>query len=106
VAKTHKGRGIGASVKQKLKKYGLTPSGYSIMLDGQNGVCAICLNPETIIDPRTGVTRALAVDHCHSTGHIRGLLCHRCNRALGLIKDDISLCDSMKSYLSHEKTDI
>ena len=96
----------GYVVKQKLKKFGLLIEDYNTMLLNQGGVCAICRNPETLVDIRTGVTRALSVDHCHLTGRVRGLLCNRCNRALGLIKDDISLCDSMKSYLSHEKTDI
>jgi hypothetical protein len=59
-------------------KYGLSPSEYESMLLGQAGVCAICGNVETVID-KTGNIKRLAVDHCHSTGAVRGLLCMSCN---------------------------
>lgn len=44
----------------------------------------------------------LVVDHCHDTGKIRGLLCHNCNRALGLLKDSVHTLESAIDYL--EKT--
>lgn len=57
--------------KYNLKRrYGLTLDQYHKLLDDQNGVCAICLRSEN---------RYLAVDHCHETGEIRGLLCTHCN---------------------------
>ena len=62
--------------KSLLKtKYGLTQEQYGELFAAQGGKCAICGRP-----PRTA---ALHVDHCHATGHIRGLLCHRCNYGLG-----------------------
>jgi hypothetical protein len=65
----------------------------------QQGLCAICGNPETAKDPRTGVVKSLAVDHCHKTGRVRGLLCHRCNKALGFFDDSIKVLQQSIVYL-------
>ncbi len=86
--------------KHKLsRKYGITPLEYECMFREQNGVCAICKHPETAFDPRHGIVRRLAVDHCHKTGKIRGLLCNRCNRLLGKCNDDVTLFYSAADYL-------
>lgn len=66
---------------QLLRKYGMTPSDYDLMLESQGGACAICRKP-----PKPG-TR-LHVDHCHETGRVRGLLCFRCNFGLSFFHDD------------------
>jgi hypothetical protein len=58
----------------RARDLGVTDAEYVTMLAAQHGVCAICGN--------TPKTRRLDVDHDHRTGRIRGLLCHRCNRAL------------------------
>lgn len=55
-----------------LKRYGITITEYEAFLDYQDGTCALC--------PATPTLRALAVDHDHVTGAIRGLLCLRCNK--------------------------
>lgn len=60
--------------------YGLTLDQYDRMLDNQNGVCAICGQPE--------IMRRLAVDHDHETGKVRGLLCTQCNFKLGILEDE------------------
>ena len=59
---------------QRAAQLGVTSADYDRMLAAQGGVCAICGSP-----PKT---RRLHVDHDHATGKVRGLLCHRCNRAL------------------------
>jgi hypothetical protein len=46
----------------------------------------------------------LVIDHCHSSGVIRGLLCHNCNRALGLLQDDVSYLEKAISYLKRAET--
>ena len=71
-----------------LKKFGITTEGYNHLWKKQNGLCAICKKPETVIGGRKDKTsfRYLAVDHSHSNGHIRGLLCFSCNTALGKIE--------------------
>lgn len=63
-------------------EYGISAEHYDNMLEQQGDVCAICKQPETTYDARVGVKR-LAVDHCHTTGQVRGLLCAKCNRGLG-----------------------
>lgn len=77
--------------KHLEKLYGITLKEYKQLLKEQNGVCKIC-----------GGTckKDLHVDHCHDTGEIRGLLCVRCNVALGHFQDDITLLQKAIEYLS------
>ena len=80
-------------LKRWEKRFGITLEIYNEMLVDQNNVCAICKQPETAYDSRLKLVKKLAVDHCHSTGKIRGLLCISCNTKLGwyeLSKDKIS----------------
>ena len=56
--------------------YGITQEDYNLLLEKQDGKCAICKRP-----PKEG--KILCVDHCHGTGKVRGLLCHGCNTAIG-----------------------
>lgn len=81
----------GSNRKKKLRKYSLTELDYLCMLDSQEGVCAICQNP--------CVGRRLAVDHSHSTGMIRDLLCRKCNVSLGFSNDNPSLLRRKADYL-------
>lgn len=86
--------------ESKFKKlYGITVAEYDVMYDKQNGVCAICDLEETAKDRITGKPRKLAVDHCHKTGKVRGLLCTNCNTAIGRLKDDLSLFRAAVRYL-------
>lgn len=64
------------------------------MLADQGGLCAICRQPE-----RTARNQVLAVDHDHSTGEVRGLLCSHCNRAVGLLADDPARLIRALAYL-------
>jgi len=68
--------------------YGITIEQYDEMFQAQNGVCAICENPEWIINNKTGDVRALSVDHDHVTGQVRGLLCTNCNKMIGHSHDN------------------
>ena len=72
-------------------RYGITLEDYDQMLEVQQGRCAVCSSKPQM--------KRLAVDHNHSTGKVRGLLCDRCNRALGLLNDDYQIAKSMESYL-------
>ena len=81
------------------KNFGLSAKDYDLMLEKQNGVCAICNNPETFVHFRTKKLANLAVDHCHKTGKVRKLLCKSCNTVLGLFKDNESLVLSALNYL-------
>lgn len=75
-----------------LRKYGLTIQGYDALLKSQGGVCAICGRTST-----TG--RNLAVDHDHTSGRIRGLLCDSCNGGLGLLQDSEEILEKALAYL-------
>ncbi len=84
-----------ASIRNSyLKKfYGITTEYYENLLVDQGGGCAICnKSPE---DNR----KRLAVDHCHDSGIIRGLLCHDCNTGLGKFKDNTNILLAAGSYL-------
>lgn len=88
------------SIKKNLMdSFGMTLSEYDELLKKQHYVCAICKNPERVKEARTGVVRRLAVDHCHKTNKVRGLLCSTCNIAIGLMKDDLNLILNIIAYL-------
>lgn len=72
--------------------YGITLNDYEIMFRRQDGACAICKKHN--LDGK-----ALAVDHNHATGTVRGLLCRKCNITLGFINDDIRTITAMFDYL-------
>lgn len=77
-----------------LKKYGLTIPQYERLLQAQGGVCAICHRPET-----NSRLSCLSVDHNHTTNKVRGLLCSRCNIAVGMLQDNASLARNLAQYL-------
>lgn len=84
----------------RLKRlYGITLDQYNKMLSDQYGKCAICKMPETLLDNKQKDIRKLAVDHCHSTNRIRGLVCFRCNTILGKVDDSVELLNQLIDYL-------
>jgi hypothetical protein len=76
--------------------YGLTVEQYDRMLVEQHGVCAICGRPPASYNNQN---KSLAVDHVHATGQVRGLLCGRCNTAIGLLREDPVLAVGLADYL-------
>lgn len=83
--------------KERHRQFGLTKQDYAEMFLKQNGVCAICSQPETAT--RNGRVKTLAVDHDHSSGKVRGLLCSDCNTGIGKLKEDRSIFLSAIKYL-------
>lgn len=80
--------------KSKLKRlYGITPEDYYTLFVNQNGQCNICGIHQAELKNR------LDTDHCHITGKVRGLLCHKCNKALGLFKDSSEILEKASKYL-------
>lgn len=73
--------------------YGIDLETYSDLFAAQGGECAICGIHADLFE------RALAVDHNHETGKVRGLLCHNCNLALGSFKDDVARLQKAVQYL-------
>ena len=80
-----------------LYRFKLTLDQYNALLQKQREVCCICKQPEKI--KKRDKIIALTVDHDHNTGKIRGLLCSRCNVALGQFSDSISLLKAAIAYL-------
>jgi len=80
-------------------RFGITAQEYEAMLESQKGVCALCGQEEKEHDHRFKFKRRLAVDHNHSTGKIRGLLCARCNKGIGHFLDNPDLLQCAIEYL-------
>lgn len=96
-----------------LRRYGITVVEYDALFAEQGGLCAICGQPERkTYKPRpgwvpafpTGTPLRLAVDHCHSTGKVRGLLCQDCNRALGIFRDDPAILRAAAMYVERHRS--
>lgn len=81
IARTHRLQAI----------YGITPQDYHALFAAQNGKCAIC--------SMRSMKKKLFVDHCHTTNKVRGLLCHRCNASIGLLREDIGILQRAIKYL-------
>jgi len=69
----------------------------------QNGKCAIC--DSDYGGHRNGEQKALAVDHCHTTNKVRGLLCEPCNQAIGKLQDSAEICRRAANYLEKHSAD-
>lgn len=88
-----------ADRRTKLRtKFGLSPADFAQMVEDQNGVCAICHQPERA-RWNDGRLKSLAVDHDHDTGQIRGLLCSGCNVGLGCFGNDPTRLAGAIEYL-------
>ena len=84
---------------RNLSKFGLTIEKYDRLLKLQNEVCAICEKPEGVPHHATGKPSALVVDHDRLTGKVRGLLCTRCNKGIGLLFHDLNNFRRAIAYL-------
>jgi len=83
--------------QNNIKRYGITTIQYEQMLLKQNNNCAIC--DKSSFDFK----RRLHIDHNHSSGQIRGLLCVNCNHGLSIIERNNSFFDKAKLYLEKYK---
>ena len=99
----HRERHLKAQRERNWKhKYSIDRQDFEKMWSDQNGLCAICLvaltNIELDNDPKNKSNTA-CVDHCHSTGKVRALLCARCNKGIGLFDDETEKVKSAYEYL-------
>lgn len=113
-ARSPAGRAAQARTRERLKKdrnykymvfssmlkhhYGIDGEDWARMYNAQNRLCKICLS-FLEVDFKT------CVDHCHLTGSVRGLICRRCNRGLGLFCDDVNLMLRAIEYLRNTHED-
>jgi hypothetical protein len=79
--------------KRRHEKFGLPQGWYTTQYEKQNGSCAICYGQQE------GKPKDFAIDHNHSTGQIRGLLCNRCNTSIGKFKEDPEILLNAIKYL-------
>jgi len=80
---------------QFKRLYGISLEEYDTLFSDQRGKCAICDTHQLELD------NALHVDHCHTTGKVRGLLCRKCNLILGHSRDDSKLLKLASEYLDN-----
>ena len=90
--------------EHRFRSYGVTKEQYEEMLEDQDGKCAICKREELARAYITKKVRALAVDHCHVTGYVRGLLCRACNLGIGHFEDNLEFLKEAVKYL--EEADV
>jgi len=96
VNKYYKGNHEAIRVASACRRRGITIEAYYEMLKQQNHVCAICEKPNNN-------NKRLAIDHDHTTGKVRELLCDNCNTSLGLLKEDIQRISKLQEYIVKHK---
>lgn len=74
--------------------YGITMEEYEVLKESQENKCAIC-------DTEGTFEKRLVIDHDHTTGYVRQLLCDNCNRGIGLLGDDANRLQKATDYLKH-----
>lgn len=84
-----------------IRNFGIDQAAYDKILADQNGACKLCHRVET--GTRNGKVKALAVDHDHETGHVRGLLCEHCNTGLGKLRDDPETLRRAADYIERHR---
>jgi len=78
-------------------RYGITLQDYNNMFKEQGGCCAICGKHQT------DTAKRLYVDHCHTSGKVRQLLCQQCNSMLGFAKDNTRTLEAAIKYINKHK---
>lgn len=84
-----------------LKRYGITHDDYNHMLEQQGGSCKACQS----LYPGNGKSHYFDVDHCHTSGKVRGLLCRKCNVTLGTLERQRDRITLLETYLTHVEFD-
>ncbi len=94
------------SLAWRLKyRFRISMERYLSMFDAQNGRCAICTRPINKTAEGKGDHTSACIDHDHASGLIRGLLCHYCNTAIGLLGDNPVVVDNAAKYLERFKNE-
>jgi hypothetical protein len=90
--------------KSLQTKYGLSYTDYVSLYNDQEGRCKLCNRYHPL--ESSVFTEILNVDHCHLTNKVRGLLCHKCNKALGLFSDDVKILQKAIQYLKENQNSV
>lgn len=88
---------------EREQHYGLRDAEFKRLLEAQSNSCAVC---EFVFTTEGSKEEAANVDHCHTTGEVRGLLCAKCNKAIGLFKDSPVLLERAAEYLQKKLRDV
>ncbi len=89
--------------KDLNEKFGISLDQYNYLLRLQNNKCKICKKPESYKNHKTNKLFMLAVDHCHKSGIVRGLLCRKCNTGLGHFEDNWKYFNAASRYVRASK---
>lgn len=82
------------------REYGVSLEQAHALLDSQGGQCAICAKPLTMAQADKKAADFSHVDHCHTTGKVRGILCNNCNHGVGKFMDNPDLLRAAAAYLA------
>ena len=88
------------SLSNKVRLYGITIEYFKHMWKEQEGKCAICEKELEQYSKTHKTPNKACVDHCHTTGKVRGLLCPTCNKALGLFRDNPTYLKKAEEYIN------
>ena len=88
-------------VKAKLDQYGLTLDSYHALAEKQNFLCAVCGESPKPRKKKSAEFDDFVIDHDHTTGELRGLLCNTCNIGIGMLQDSPTVALSAAVYLEH-----
>ena len=83
--------------------YGISLEAYRVLFESQSGLCAICGRAEVPFIIKNNDMGKLRIDYNHVTGKVRGLLCFKCNTALGMAEDNIDILKKMIDYIEKHK---
>ena len=90
-------------IREKIlrQNFGVSPEFVESLYEQQSRKCAICFTEAALYGPRDKI---LHLDHCHKSGKVRGLLCSKCNKGIGLLGDSIKNLEGAISYLNKSKS--
>lgn len=84
-------------------RYKLSWEKYLELHSVNSGGCAICKSPLSLVKNKESKFPTAIVDHCHTTGKVRGLLCSSCNKGLGHFKDSANFLEKASQYIKETK---
>lgn len=103
IAKFHEKNPLWRKDSHLQRKYGLTLEAFNSILTLQGNCCCVCNSLSPGRRSSSGKDGDWVVDHCHASGKIRGIICHPCNAALGMVRDNPTTLRALAEYLEKNK---